>query len=129
MLTTESRLPARDGAARHAASHLSAAQRRQLEGELQAERTRLERRLQRAREAVVLADAAAVGGDAAQDDPAQDAAAQDDAAERLEAIATALGRLHDGSYGACAGCRAPIPFGRLLVMPEAQHCLGCRARP
>jgi DnaK suppressor protein len=37
----------------------------------------------------------------------------------------ALERLRDGSYGTCSSCGNQIPAGRLLVIPETTHCLGC----
>jgi DnaK suppressor protein len=37
----------------------------------------------------------------------------------------ALRRIEEGSYGQCATCGATIPYGRLLVMPEARTCAGC----
>jgi RNA polymerase-binding transcription factor DksA len=47
---------------------------------------------------------------------------------RRFAVTEALRRLAEGSYGICVGCRTPIPYGRLVVMPETAHCLGCGAR-
>jgi len=48
---------------------------------------------------------------------------------RYDAIVNALHRLAAGTYGTCAGCRRPIPYGRLSVMPEALHCIACSLRP
>lgn len=47
---------------------------------------------------------------------------------RYEAIVNALRRLADGDYGTCLNCERPIPYGRLIVMPEAMHCVACGAR-
>jgi RNA polymerase-binding transcription factor DksA len=44
---------------------------------------------------------------------------------RLDAIDAALARLEAGTYGTCNTCNEPIPYGRLIVMPEATHCVGC----
>jgi DnaK suppressor protein len=44
---------------------------------------------------------------------------------RFDAITDALDRLANGSYGTCARCGDPIPYGRLIVMPEVSHCVGC----
>jgi RNA polymerase-binding transcription factor DksA len=44
---------------------------------------------------------------------------------RLEAIVAALARIEDGTYGICSGCQTPIPYGRLIVMPEATLCMAC----
>lgn len=42
-----------------------------------------------------------------------------------QALTEALERLREGSYGMCVYCGNPIPAGRLLVIPETTHCLGC----
>ena len=47
---------------------------------------------------------------------------------RYDAIIAAIARLAEGTYGICTGCQQPIPFGRLIVMPEVTACLGCRSR-
>ena len=47
---------------------------------------------------------------------------------RYDAIIAAIARLVEGTYGICTGCQNPIPFGRLIVMPEVTSCLGCRSR-
>jgi DnaK suppressor protein len=44
---------------------------------------------------------------------------------RYHALTKALRRLRDGTYGDCVYCGNPIPAGRLLVIPETEHCLGC----
>ena len=44
---------------------------------------------------------------------------------RYDAIIAAIARLAEGTYGICTGCQQPIPFGRLIVMPEVTSCLGC----
>ena len=44
---------------------------------------------------------------------------------RLAALVGALRRLEEGSYGVCTGCDDPIPFERLLVMPETSSCSAC----
>jgi DnaK suppressor protein len=47
---------------------------------------------------------------------------------RREGIEEALRRLHEGRYGSCTLCGDGIPYGRLLVMPEATRCVSCVAR-
>jgi DnaK suppressor protein len=51
--------------------------------------------------------------------------------DRMEAqyaqTAEALDRISQGSYGRCAVCREPIPYERLLVVPETRTCVTCRA--
>lgn len=47
---------------------------------------------------------------------------------RYAAILAALDRMEKGTYGPCTECGDIIAFGRLLVMPEATHCVGCHPR-
>jgi len=54
---------------------------------------------------------------------APEALLQQDA--RYNALTRALRRLRDGTYGVCIYCGDLIPAGRLLVIPETEHCLGC----
>jgi DnaK suppressor protein len=44
---------------------------------------------------------------------------------RYNALTKALRRLRDGTYGECIYCGSAIPAGRLLAIPETEHCLGC----
>lgn len=83
---------------------LTATELAQLERALVAERARLERFLPRD-----LDGAAAHAGDDV----------------RLQAVVEALQRLRDGRYGTCARCGGTIPFGRLIVLPESDHCVRC----
>jgi RNA polymerase-binding transcription factor DksA len=46
----------------------------------------------------------------------------------LAAIAAALGRLDDGSYGVCERCGQPIGAARLAARPAARTCIGCASR-
>lgn len=50
-------------------------------------------------------------------------------AARRDLLVAALERIADGSYGVCDRCQQDIPFGRLLVMPEATHCAVCLTVP
>ena len=43
----------------------------------------------------------------------------------LVEIDAALGRLDDGTYGACVVCGQPIPAARLEVRPTATTCVSC----
>ena len=45
--------------------------------------------------------------------------------QQLGAIARALDRLDDGSYGRCERCRKPIPEERLRAVPYASRCVAC----
>lgn len=98
-----------------AAAALTAAQQQQLKAELAAERARLVRRLQREREA---------GGEGGAE---QGTGVATDTALRHELVQAALDRLTAGRYGRCLGCDEALPFGRLLAMPEIEHCLACSA--
>jgi DnaK suppressor protein len=40
-------------------------------------------------------------------------------------ILEALQRIDEGSYGRCTTCGEGVPYGRLLVMPEARTCATC----
>ena len=44
---------------------------------------------------------------------------------RLGLIRSALERMDEGTYGACAACGSEIPYERLLVFPEAPECGSC----
>ena len=46
----------------------------------------------------------------------------------LVRIDRALEKLADGSYGFCGECGCAIPFGRLQVEPQTQHCVACKSR-
>ncbi|MBK6487860.1 MAG: TraR/DksA C4-type zinc finger protein [Gemmatimonadetes bacterium] len=35
--------------------------------------------------------------------------------------------MDEGRYGGCATCGGALPYGRLLVMPEARTCAACGA--
>lgn len=47
---------------------------------------------------------------------------------RSRTILSALARIEDGTYGTCHGCRGPIPYSRLVAIPEATTCFGCTGR-
>ena len=42
-----------------------------------------------------------------------------------EAVARALAKLDEGTYGMCDACAAPIPEGRLEIHPWAVLCVPC----
>ena len=44
---------------------------------------------------------------------------------RLGNLEHALNNLDDPEFGICVGCDEPIPFGRLMVMPESKRCVKC----
>lgn len=45
--------------------------------------------------------------------------------DRLEAIAEALARLGEGTFGICTNCGKPIAEVRLEVRPYAEKCVHC----
>jgi RNA polymerase-binding transcription factor DksA len=47
---------------------------------------------------------------------------------RQFAVADALRRIEEGTYGVCERCREPIAYERLSVMPETRHCMTCGPR-
>ena len=109
-----------------AVHHLTKAQRRDLEKELRSECARLERSVM-----TRMATNAEL--------PSQTSVLQRDSGEhrelavaleprithRHQTLVSALRRFEAGDYGACLRCHNPIPYGRLLVMPEASYCVGC----
>ncbi|MFP3949366.1 MAG: TraR/DksA family transcriptional regulator [Gemmatimonadota bacterium] len=44
---------------------------------------------------------------------------------RYTAVRAALVRMDAGEYGICVECGAEIPYGRLMVVPEAERCPSC----
>jgi DnaK suppressor protein len=44
---------------------------------------------------------------------------------KLAHIQGALRRMDEGTYGVCVECGRELPFGRLLVLPEAPTCAAC----
>lgn len=103
--------------------HLTAAQLKELTTELQAEYARLKRAQFTESAERAVAGAAAVGDDGTS--ASQGSVALTDADARRDAIDAALERIKKGTYGYCTGCEQPIPYGRLIVMPEATHCVTC----
>ncbi len=103
---------------------LTPAQLRDLESELTRELTRLERSLRPTAEtnggmpAAEMTDAMSNGG----------VALHSDTGAKYDAVVDALARLAAGSYGTCASCEQPIPYGRLIVMPETTRCVSCPPR-
>lgn len=46
----------------------------------------------------------------------------------LQRIDHALKTMEDGSYGLCGECGCQIPFERLKIEPQTQHCVACKSR-
>jgi RNA polymerase-binding transcription factor DksA len=103
---------------------LTRAQLRELETELLSERARLERALSLEMQTngwmpeADIAEAMSNGG----------VALQPQVRVRYDAIADALTRMANGTYGTCVTCGQPIPYGRLVVMPETTRCVSCPPR-
>lgn len=47
--------------------------------------------------------------------------------ERAHRLASALGRVRQGTYGICDECAQPIAPGRLAIMPEVPTCRRCQS--
>ena len=52
----------------------------------------------------------------------------DKSLDTLRQIEEALERIEDGEYGVCAECEAPIPEGRLELVPYAIFCVRCQEK-
>jgi len=46
----------------------------------------------------------------------------------LSRIDRALKSMADGSYGTCGECGCAIPFERLQIEPQTEHCVTCKGR-
>ncbi|MFI0545750.1 MAG: TraR/DksA family transcriptional regulator [Brachymonas sp.] len=58
---------------------------------------------------------------------AWDAVRHQYSAKELARIQEELARLDAGSYGLCAACACEIPFARLQIEPQTQHCVACKS--
>ena len=112
----------------NAARRLTRAQLRDLEDELRSQRARLERSI-----ATRMGpdDAVSTTGSFTRRDTKAGGglavALETRIVDRHEMIDSALRRLEAGMYGVCLSCHNPIPYGRLVVMPEATYCVRCGA--
>ena len=57
----------------------------------------------------------------------RDLALRDRATQHLALVNAALGRLADGTFGACLRCGQPIAPERLEALPWAAYCISCQA--
>ena len=48
--------------------------------------------------------------------------------QTLQEIVAALGRIEQGTFGHCEGCREVIPKARLHALPYARSCVECARR-
>ena len=110
-------------------STLTKTQRCELEAELRCEHARLERALQATNGADARVGEFSSGMNGTYRPGSQDGAIsvmlECRTQVHYDAVVAALARLETATYGICAWCAKPIPFGRLLVMPEATHCVRC----
>lgn len=111
-------------------SHLSQLEIEELRTELERERARLERSVAMSRDASrpVTLDQASVGRLSRMNEMQNQQLAanlQNREESRLAQITDALDRIREGTYGVCARCQSGIPYGRLLVFPEARFCVSC----
>jgi DnaK suppressor protein len=66
---------------------------------------------------------------ASPDDPAQEEVVETlrhGARIALAGIEAALARMDRGAYGTCVRCAAPIPVGRLEILPAVELCMTCQ---
>jgi DnaK suppressor protein len=107
-------------------NHLTAAQLRDLRAELEHDLARLERAT--ATETAWTAGPPPLPREA---DPFEHGgiavALQGRALTRHIEVTEALDRLANGDYGLCTRCGNPIPYGRLMIMPETAYCVSCGA--
>lgn len=112
---------------------LGSDQRAELRAELERELARLDRTMTMSRDAArpVQLDQTSVGR-LSRIDAMQNQQMSADLHSRNEArhaqITDALLRMDEGTYGTCARCAVSIPYGRLIVFPEARLCASCGAR-
>jgi len=52
-------------------------------------------------------------------------AALDNAKQTLLKMERALTMMDDPDFGLCCECEEPIPFARLMLMPESYFCVKC----
>ena len=107
---------------------------RDIEHELRQDASRLAGELVAAE--VGLADLIRDSGDGAGDDQADagsktferehEMSLANNARDMLQQVEHALGRLANGTYGACETCATPIGKGRLQAFPRATLCLSCK---
>ena len=44
---------------------------------------------------------------------------------KLKNLNIALKNINDPDFGLCGKCNAPIPLGRILLMPQTRFCVRC----
>ena len=56
----------------------------------------------------------------------RDLALREKAEKELELVEAALGRIDEGTFGACRRCGREIAPGRLEALPWAAYCIDCQ---
>ena len=107
---------------------LSAAQREELKALLLAARKGLQTQMQQNRENLAPPAADQDGIEQGNVGREVDQALTNLDAADLARIDHALEALEDGSYGLCGECGCAIPFERLKIEPQTQHCVACKSR-
>lgn len=106
---------------------VSSAQLRELEADIREELARVERSLAREEQSAMLATTASShAGSAVSADAGLASTLTGMVQARHAELTEALRRIEDSRYGVCDNCGEAIPYGRLLVVPEATNCLRCR---
>ncbi len=107
---------------------LTPAQRDELKALLLKRRDELELEMQQNREN--LAPPTADEGGMVQRNVARevDQALTDIDAADLDRIKRALKAMANGSYGQCGECGCAIPYERLKIEPQTEHCVTCKGR-
>jgi len=52
-------------------------------------------------------------------------AALREAERKLDNLQTMLKKVDDADFGICSRCKQPIPFKRLMLMPQSSLCVHC----
>ncbi|TAK44844.1 MAG: TraR/DksA family transcriptional regulator [Saprospiraceae bacterium] len=52
-------------------------------------------------------------------------AALREAERKLDNLQTMLKKVDDVDFGICSRCKHPIPFKRLMLMPQSSLCVNC----
>ncbi len=47
---------------------------------------------------------------------------------KLYKLKIALANVDEEGFGICSNCKKPIQQGRLILMPESNHCIRCAGR-
>jgi DnaK suppressor protein len=114
---------------------LTAEQRQALRTALQARQQAIEQQLLAHRQGHSAAELALARREQGGNDAVQLASEREVAAaltgleeRELLALTAALQRVDAADYGLCTSCGKAIPYGRLLIEPQAPRCVACETR-